>query len=219
MSAQPSYRILLVDFGMIQSQPRGVWKKWKEKRLSLQWLYLIVYYYLPYNDLCLFCKSSGLLLTNHKLFFREQELFFAFWGILGYRLKKLDFFRFILFVGVWCWHHVRSQILRFGVEKYILGRESFCFYYMFEKTIYEHNKILGEQQNLGSTAPECPRGFGPGHRNDRSREVGYLKSRSWVIKTLNTPDVRSSAENVCFREAYPCSALYTFCSMYVVFNT
>jgi len=43
----------------------------------------------------------------------------------------------------------RSQVFRFLAEK-ILGRQDFCFYFMFKTIFSGHNTICG------GTAPECP---------------------------------------------------------------
>jgi len=49
----------------------------------------------------------------------------------------------------------RSQVLKFGGAKYILGGQDFCFCHIFK------TNFLGTRK-FGGTAPECPpRGYGP----------------------------------------------------------
>jgi len=47
-----------------------------------------------------------------------------------------------------------------GQNLFLEGRDS-CFYYMF-KTFFSPQQNLREKNNLGSTAPECPRSYGSG---------------------------------------------------------
>jgi len=49
-----------------------------------------------------------------------------------------------------------SQVLRFG-GKYILGRQEFCFYYMFKNFFSGHTKIWGSTKNKEELLPNAPR--------------------------------------------------------------
>ena len=51
---------------------------------------------------------------------------------------------------------VRSQVLRFGWEKYIFRGDDFCFHYMFKTNFSGHNKIWDTHKKFGGTAPNSP---------------------------------------------------------------
>ena len=108
-------------------------------------------------------------IANHRCFCGSPKCINASWRVIGRRRVGLSA------LPVTC-RLARSQVLRFGVARYIFsGSKIFVFIVRLKQIFLGTAKSWRSQKILRGNATEFPRGYGPACRGLRAQQAAYFR--------------------------------------------